>query len=74
MARNDVVVYQGDGLWRLRYEGGCAWAASYATRDAAVETGRAEARRRGVGLVVRGPDGGVEWREEPDHAPRWVRS
>ncbi len=70
MARGDVVVYVRDGKWRLRFELGCDLAMEFDSEEDAVETGRSEARRRAVTLVVRDHAGDVAWQESHE---LWAR-
>jgi hypothetical protein len=72
MPQGDVEVFHnnGDGHWRVQVEGGEILDGDYTAKDEAVEAGRAEAKRRGVELVVKNQDGTISEKHSHGHDPR----
>jgi uncharacterized protein DUF2188 len=70
VAVGDVEVFNKNGNWRVRIEGGETKANLYETRDDAVEAAGQLAETFGVELIVRNLDGRIAERDSRGSGPR----
>jgi Uncharacterized protein conserved in bacteria (DUF2188) len=73
MPEGDVETYHSNGKWRNRIEGHADLPGEHATRQAAVDAGRAEAEQRHVEHIVRRLDGTIGERGSHGWDPRDIR-
>jgi hypothetical protein len=72
MPEGDVETYHFEGKWRNRIEGHEDLPGDHASRESAIEAGRAEAQDRKVEHIVRRLDGTIGERSSHGHDPRNV--